>query len=114
MPETANLNTQPHYEIVYNVTIKLTWAIHNDWVNWMRAEHIPAVMKTKCFVNYTFARLLEIDEEDGPTYTCQYYTSRKEDYEHYVAEYSQQLRAEGHQKWGNQFIAFRTIMQVVN
>jgi hypothetical protein len=99
---------------IYSISIKVTHAINSNWVLWMQQEHIPAIMATGCFTKYVFTKLLEVDEEDGLTYSCQYYAVAKADYNRYIEIHSQQLRQEGMQKWGNQFIAFRSLMQVVN
>jgi hypothetical protein len=100
--------------IIYNVTTKVAHSIHPDWVNWMKTEHIPAVMRTGCFTNHYFVQLLETDEEDGATYAVQYHAGQKEDYDRYIREFSDLLRKEAIGKWGNQMIAFRSLMQVVN
>jgi hypothetical protein len=99
---------------IYNISIKVTHSIHKAWLQWMQEVHIPAIMETNCFVKYTFAKLLDIEEEDGLTYSCQYEANTKADYNRYITVHSQKLRDDSMQKWGNQFIAFRTLMQVVN
>ncbi|MFY7965640.1 MAG: DUF4286 family protein [Chitinophagaceae bacterium] len=58
---------------IYNVTIKLNWSIHEAWVKWMKEQHLNDVMATECFTKYQFTRLLEIDEDEGPTYCIQYF-----------------------------------------
>ncbi|MFN7266562.1 MAG: DUF4286 family protein, partial [Bacteroidota bacterium] len=30
--------------ILYNVTLTIDMAIHDDWVRWMKDQHIPDVM----------------------------------------------------------------------
>lgn len=100
--------------IIYNVTIKVNTTIQEAWVGWMKEVHIPEVMHTACFTKYTFVKLLEIDESEGPTYACQYFAEKKTDYDRYIELYSEKLRNDGFAKWGNQFIAFRTLMKVVN
>lgn len=100
--------------IIYNVTIKIAWPIHEAWLKWMREEHIPAVMATGCFYRYQLVRLLEVEEEDGPTYAAQYYAASRNDYDVYMEHHSPRLRAEGPRKWGDLFIAFRSVMEIVN
>lgn len=100
--------------IIYNVTIKVTWAIHDAWIEWMINTHIPDVMATGCFTKHQLVKLLELDEEEGPTYAAQYYAEAFSDYERYIDQYSQALREDGYNKWGNHFIAFRSIMEIVN
>lgn len=99
--------------IVYNVTSKLDWSIHDAWVKWMLEEHIPEVVATGCFKNGLLLKLLEIDEEDGPTYTVQYFAETKQQQEEYVQQHAAALRQKVFDKWGNRIIAFRSIMEVV-
>jgi hypothetical protein len=99
--------------VIYNVTIKISWPIHDAWLQWMKEKHIHDLMQTGCFTSYTFARLLDIDEEEGPTYSCQYHATSMAQYDTYISQHSKKMQQDGIEKWGNQFIAFRTLMQVV-
>ncbi len=100
--------------IIYNVTTKVSHAIHQDWLRWMREEHIPGVLATGCFSDATILRLKGVDDDEGPTYAIQYHACSEEDYERYLAGFATALRQQTIDKWGDQFIAFRTVMQVVN
>jgi Domain of unknown function (DUF4286) len=97
--------------VVYNLTIKVQEAILEDWLVWELQEHIPAVMATGLFDGYAFHRLLEQDESEGPTFVLQYQVSSLERYRQYLAEFSPAFQRDGFNKWGNGFIAFRTIME---
>ena len=99
---------------IYNVTLKVTWAIHDEWLQWMIDKHMPEVMASGCFTGNQLVKLLEQDEQEGPTYAAQYYAACFEDYERYIEQFSQPLREDGFKRWGNNFIAFRSIMQIVN
>lgn len=100
--------------IIYNVTIKLHHSIHEDWIRWLKEEHIPEVIATGCFKEAVVLRLLEVDEEEGPTYAIQYHTENRELYDQYIAQYAGLMRQKSFDKWGDRFIAFRSVMQVVN
>jgi hypothetical protein len=99
---------------IYNVTIKLDSGIHDSWVQWMSEEHIPEIMNTGCFEKFQFVKLLDIDDSEGPTYAVQYYAISKAQYNRYIDLYAGQMRKASTDKWGNRFIAFRTLMEVVN
>jgi hypothetical protein len=99
--------------IVYNITIKINPAIEAEWIQWQKQEHIPDVMATGLFAEFKFFRLLDQDQKDGITYTIQYFTSSKENYNHYIENFAEKLRQKAVEKWGDRFIAFRTIMEAV-
>ena len=99
--------------LIYNVTAKVDWSIHDDWVRWMLNEHLPELVSTGCFINAKLLRLLETDEEDGPTYAAQYFAENKEDYDRYINEHAPAMRKKYIDKWGALVVTFRTLMQVV-
>lgn len=99
--------------IVYNVTAMVQWSIQEAWLTWMREIHIPEVMATGCFTGSRMYRLLEVDETEGPTYAIQYLAGSKANYQHYIENHAAGLRAAGIERWGNQFIAFRSLMEEV-
>jgi Domain of unknown function (DUF4286) len=100
--------------IIYNVTIKPAWSIHDAWLAWMKNEHIPDVINTGCFTHAQLVRILEIEDAEGPTYATQYYANNKEAYDSYITNYANAMRQKGFDKWGNRFVAFRTLMEVLH
>ena len=99
--------------ILYNVTIKVEKSIADAWLNWLLQEHIPHVLATGCFSSHKVVRLLEVDESEGPTYAVQYFADSKADYNRYIEMHASNMRQKSFDKWGNQFIAFRSVMQVI-
>lgn len=100
--------------IIYNVTIKIQESINEDWLCWLKEEHIPDMINTGCFTNAIIMQLLEVDNTEGPTYAVQYHAESKGLYNNYIENHAAEMRQKGFEKWGNQFIAFRSVMQVVN
>lgn len=100
--------------IIYNVTIKVHQSIKDAWLPWLQEEHIPGIIQTGCFTHATILRLLEIDDTEGPTYAVQYFAESKGLYNHYIENHAVAMRQKGFDKWGDKFIAFRSVMQVVN
>ena len=99
---------------IYNVTIKVRDSIKTEWLTWLKEEHIPRVMESKCFTGVTIMRLLEVDDSEGPTFAVQYRAESKAQYNRYIEQFAGLMRQESLDKWGDQFIAFRSLMQVVN
>jgi hypothetical protein len=100
--------------IVYNVTTKVTQAIRQSWLQWIKDEHIPGIINTGCFTHATVLQLLEIDDTEGPTYVVQYFAESKSQYNLYLEKYATDMRQKTFAKWGDQFIAFRSVMQVIH
>lgn len=100
--------------IVYNVTVKVDAGIANEWLEWLQTEHISDVIGTGCFSKASILKLLDVDETEGPTFAIQYFTESKAMYNQYIEKYAGLMRQKSYDKWGDKFIAFRSVMQVVN
>jgi hypothetical protein len=99
--------------IVYNITIKINPDIEESWLHWQHHEHIPDIMSTGLFTEWKMFRLLDQDESDGITYVVQYFAATANDYERYIELHAPLLREKALQRWGDQFIAFRSVMELV-
>ena len=100
--------------IIYNVTVKVDHSIADDWLSWLQQEHIPDIIATECFTDARILRLLEVDESDGITYAVQYHANSKALYNRYIKQYSNEMRNKSTEKWGDKFVAFRSVMQIVH
>lgn len=100
--------------ILYNVTSKVDHTIADSWLDWIRNEHIPDIIATGCFTHAVILRLLETDETEGLTYAIQYHAENNELYNKYIQVFSAELRKKVIDKWGNRFISFRSVMEVVH
>ena len=92
------------YMIIYNVTFKADWPIHEEWLKWMNEVHIPATLATGMFTHYRLVRLLEVDDTDGPTYAVQYFASALANYHRYQEFFAPILREQEIQKWGDKLV----------
>ncbi len=98
---------------IYNVTVNISDDIQNEWVSWMKATHIPDVMKTGCFVDSQMVKVLYVNDE-GHTYSIQYKFLEMADIERYQKEFAPKLQAEHSEKFKDKYAAFRTILQIVD
>lgn len=99
---------------LYNITTLVAHPISFEWLNWMRAKHIPEIMKSGCFLEFRLLQLQDQDETEGLTFSLQLLAEKREDYERYLRDFAPTLREEALQNWGENALSFRTLMQVVN
>lgn len=100
--------------IIYNVTINIDADVHLDWLQWMQKEHIPQVMATGMFTEYRFARVMSDEPAEGFTYSVQYLAESIGDYEIYRATYAPGLQAETEKRYKGKFVAFRTLLKMID
>ena len=99
--------------IIYNVTVKIETDIHEEWVRWMKDVHIPDVLKTDCFLEHKFCRIIGRDD-DGPTYCVQYFVSDMKTLHQYQVKFAPALQKEHTAKFKDKALAFRTLLEVID
>lgn len=99
--------------IIYNITLKVDKSCADTWLLWMKKEHIPEMLQTGLFSDYRICRLLEQDEREELTFVVQYHCDSIENYQTYLSEHADDLRRKGIKKFGDQVIAFRTLMEIL-
>jgi hypothetical protein len=101
--------------IIYNVTINVEDDVHEQWLSWMKQTHLPEVMHTGFFTEYKMAKLLTRQpDETGTTYVIQYTAKSMNDYESYQRDCAPALQAETRKLFDGKFVAFRSLMEVVD
>lgn len=99
--------------ILYNVTVKIEPDIKEEWLQWMKDKHIPDVMATGHFTHYRICKLMEHNDEEGITFVIQYMSSSAAHYNKYIEVHAPRLQQEHNQKFKDRFVAFRTVMEVL-
>ena len=99
---------------VYNITTKLDWDILPEWMEFQKTEAIPEAMATKLFEDCKMFRLLNADDGEGPTFVIQYFSSSLENCEYYIFTYAAAGYQKAFDKWGDRFVSFQTLLELVN
>jgi len=99
---------------IYNVTIKINEDVHDEWLYWMKHTHIPEMLATGKFLEAKMAQVMVEEKKGGITYSVQYTLQDKVHLEQYYNEDAERLRADGQARFKDQFVAFRTELQVVD
>ncbi len=99
--------------ILYNVTINIDKSVNDEWLEWMKSKHIPDVLSTGLLINNRIFKIRS-DEEDGNTYSIQYFFNSMDEYEKYQNEFATGFQKEHTDKYKDKFVAFRTVMEEIN
>lgn len=98
--------------IIYNITVKVDYDIHREWLKWMKDTHIPDVLKTGLFIKNRICKVL-VQEKDGVTYAVQYTCKNIDDYRKYESEHAARLQKEHRERYHDKALAFRTLLEVL-
>lgn len=98
--------------VIYNVTVSIDQAVEQDWLNWMRVQHIPAVLQTDCFLECRLSRV-NGEEDGGCTYSVMYMAQDQAALDHYQAQFAPALQREHAALYQGKFAAFRTTLNLI-
>lgn len=101
-------------KILYSVTVKIENEVHDDWLEWMRNVHIPDVMETKMFESNRMCKILNQDESEGVSYSIQYVCKDMKTLHQYSAKFAVQLQKEHADRYKNKYVAFRTLLEILD
>lgn len=96
---------------IFNITTKVEHAILEDWIQWQKEIYIPEIMATGLFYEHRFYQLLEHDEEEGKTFVTQFLSESRTAYEKFLQSFAPEFRKKALDKWGDQIISFRSLLQ---
>lgn len=100
--------------LLYNVTIKVEHSVEAQWIDWMKKEHVPAVMSTGCFESFKMTKILGDDDEHGVGYAVQYIANNQAQFDIYQERFAKSLQSDHAAKFEGKYVAFRTLMAIVD
>jgi hypothetical protein len=98
--------------IIYNVTVSVEESITSDWLNWMKAEHIPEVMACGIFTKAQINRVISQGDNNN-TFAIAYSCSSMKDLHQYQIKFSAELQQKHIARFGDKTVVFRTIMEAI-
>ena len=97
--------------IIYNVTANVSDNIVEEWLIWMKEDHIPRVLQTNLFISVSINRIIS-NSDSGTTYAIAYKLESLAILQKYETQYAPKLRDEYNSKFPTNAPAFRTIMKL--
>jgi hypothetical protein len=98
---------------IYNVTVHVESSVEVKWLDWMRDEHIPAVLNTGKFTQAKLFKVITDQDQGGVSYATQYHCASSKEYEQYLSENAENLRQEAQDRFGSSILAFRTQLEEI-
>jgi len=100
--------------ILYSITINIEKVVHDQWLDWIRAHHVPTILKTGLILDNKILKLFNEEENNtGITYSFQFFFRDFEALEIYQREFEPGIDNELYKNYSSQFVEFRTVLEVI-
>ena len=100
--------------LILNITSKVAHHIVQDWKEWILAVWMPRMMGTGLFSDCRFCKLNDNDDDEGMMFVVQLYCDAIEHYDTFLKEHDDTIRQESYARFGDAFISFRTVMEILH
>ena len=98
--------------IVYSVTVSVDEEVQDDWLKWMKEDHIPKVLGTGFFEDHRIMKLISHQtEEKTVSFNIQYECESMVKLHQYQVGHAPALQKEHTDRYEGKFAAFRTILE---
>ena len=98
--------------IIYNVTITVEDDIKEDWLSWMKKEHIPEVIERGGFIKAQIKKVITKSNSEN-TFAIAYTCSNMKDLHKYQINCANNLQKKHIDRYGDKAVAFSTIMEII-
>lgn len=98
---------------IYNVTVHVEPKVEQEWLNWMKEDHLPKMIQTGQFLNAKLFKVITDQDHGGISYATQYHCSSRKEYENYIALHAKALSQDAIERFGNTILAFRTQLEEI-
>jgi hypothetical protein len=99
--------------IVYNDTVILDDTIEQEWLQWVKEVHIPAIMATGHFSSYRILNIIDSPNE-GVTYCIQYNADTIEEFNQFYTKHLFKFQDAHQQQFAERFVMFNTLMKTID
>ena len=98
--------------IIYNVTVSVEENVQNEWLNWLKTQHIPEVMACGIFTKAQINRVI-VQGDSNNTFAIAYTCESMKVLHQYQINFATELQQKHVARYGDKAVAFRTIMEVI-
>jgi hypothetical protein len=99
--------------LLYNITIGIDKEVEGEWLEWMKAVHIPEVMRTKLFSDFKIYKVLHDEEENSTSYSIQYLAQSLDAVTIYFEKFAPAILERLRLRFKDKHVAFMTLLEEV-
>ena len=96
--------------ILYNITFNIEPEINQQWLDWMKRHYYTYVLGTDLFFDVKLFKLLNETENEGITYSVQFFTDTLDKAEIYLEKFAPSIVARHNEAFIYMLVSFMTLL----
>ena len=99
--------------LLYNVTIGIDKDTEEEWLSWIRTNHIPRIMQTGMFEQVRMYNVLQEDNEETISYSVQYFAKSIDLVVQYLEAFAPKIMEDHRVRFLHKHVVFNTLLEEV-
>ena len=99
--------------VLYNITFNIEPEIQDEWLAWIKDVYFPLVLDTGLFLDVNMYRLLNETENQGLTYSVQFFSDSLKKINMYLENYASEIVERHNEAFKYKHVSFMTILESV-
>jgi len=100
--------------LIFNTTYLVSDDVHNNWLKWIREQHIPFMLDSTYFSHPQVARVITSDKQEGTSFSVQFRVDDMRTLKRWNQEYNKAFQDNCSQQFGTEVIFFTTVLELVD
>lgn len=97
--------------ILYNTTFIVEHEVHDDWFEWLKAEHINDYLKSNCFIGARLGKITSHVEPGAVSYSLQLFVNDELTLDQFKNNFLSEIKQKSLQKYATKVLSFESEMQ---
>jgi hypothetical protein len=98
---------------LYNVTVGIDKDAEQEWLQWIKSEHIPEIMRTEMFVGHKLYKVLHDQSEESVSYSVQFFAQTINHITFYFENYAPTIQEKQRTRFKDKHVAFMTLLEEI-
>ena len=97
--------------ILYNTTFIVEHEVHDDWFEWLKAEHINDYLKSNCFIGARLGKITSHVEPGAVSYSLQLFVNDELTLDKFKNNFLSEIKQKSLQKYATKVLSFESEME---
>ncbi len=99
--------------VIYNITLKIDWAIHDDFLITLRSTKDQLLNNSSNISDSGLYQLMGVDTQEGPTYCLQFHFDSTSPFNLFIAQEETILKKALSDKYADKYIIFSSVLSEI-
>ncbi len=100
--------------LIFNTTYQVTSNHTENWIQWIKTEHIPFMMKSDVFLEPQISKIVGSEDESGTSFSVQFKVDNMDTLILWHKQYATEFQDIASAKFGTEVVFFSTVLELID